>query len=141
MGNPFSYRHFNYPLKSFLVIYQFLSSTEGGAHSGGEKIASTSSLRDYKSQLLDVSDFQEQPIGALETTVHVFSNFKKNLPEQTFEGLFEIVKNKLVNLVSYFLTNDFIPKKRRWMQFMKLIIHSQHQFNNLDIEMKRNQLE
>jgi hypothetical protein len=28
LGNPFSYRSFNYPLKSFLVIYQFLYSSE-----------------------------------------------------------------------------------------------------------------
>jgi hypothetical protein len=86
--------------------------------------------------MISASEAQNESLSQ----VQIYSSFKKNLNEQTLESLFKLVKTKLISLVSYFLSNDFIPKKRRWMQFMRLIINNQNQFDNLDIEMKKNHL-
>lgn len=50
------------------------------------------------------------------------------------------MKDKLANLISYFLNSEYIPQKRRWMEFMKETIKDQRSFNILDNEVKWNQL-
>ena len=69
----------------------------------------------------------------------MFVKLRQN-EDLTFKELFNILRDKMVNLISYFLSNEFIPQKKRWMQFMKLTIKDQKSFNLLDLEMKQNQL-
>ena len=48
------------------------------------------------------------------------------------------MKSKLVNLISYFISNNNVTKKERWRLFLGDIYEDSAAWSNFDMEMKLN---
>lgn len=64
-----------------------------------------------------------------------------NMENVTIPDLYELLKKKLLNLISHFLMTENAPYKKKWMDFMRIIYEDKKTWKKFDAEMKINHIQ
>lgn len=135
-GIPYVYEQFNLPLKSLVILYEFLYQIELSQELQNLKddiYTEGTTLNQLQSKEYALEQQEEDALQAGIDQILAGSTLtKKQAEASSLALLYKTIRFKFLGLVCYFLTSGEIQNKKLWMNYMNKLTRSK----KLDIDMK-----
>ncbi|KRX02286.1 HECT-domain-containing protein [Pseudocohnilembus persalinus] len=152
VGTPEDFYVFSYGLKAVLVLYEFLYPIKIPLFVSQSLNASIVNQDDNTQQVPNLSrlmtiapdeEIQESLVisKSMHNSVSMMLSMKNNIDQISLNDLYDVMKKKLINLISFFIQSHHVKNKQRWIKLMQGICEAKKDFKKLNSEMKIAQIQ